>query len=177
MQNFNGIKTRNQLADYLGIPRWKLTHVLYVKKVDNMYTSFQIPEKNGSARIINAPNKDLKEIQRKLAEAIYKYYYIDLDNKKYTNGISHAFEKGKSIITNAEVHRNKRYIYNVDIESFFDSFHFGRVKGFFEKNKDFLFLKQVATTIAQIACYNGRLPQGAPTSPVITNIICNILDM
>ena len=142
-----------------------------------MYTTFEIPKKSGGKRVINAPNNDLKAIQKKLASAIYNFYYEDLGNKEREHSISHGFEKRKGIITNAEVHRNKRFVYNIDIDSFFDSFHFGRVKGFFEKNKDFLLPEQVAVTIAQLACYNGRLPQGAPTSPVITNIICNIMDM
>ena len=48
---------------------------------------------------------------------------------------------------------------------------------FYEKNKDFLLPREVAIVIAQIACYNGCLPQGAPSSPIITNLICQVLDM
>ncbi|HDM9232780.1 TPA: retron Ec67 family RNA-directed DNA polymerase/endonuclease, partial [Listeria innocua] len=55
--------------------------------------------------------------------------------------------------------------------------HFGRVQGYFEKNKSYLFPKNIATVLAQLTCYNGSLPQGAPSSPIITNLICNILDM
>lgn len=65
----------------------------------------------------------------------------------------------------------------MDLECFFDSFHFGRVCGYFEKNKDFLLPREVSIIIAQIACYNGRLPQGAPSSPIISNLICQVLDM
>lgn len=86
-------------------------------------------------------------------------------------------EKGKSFITNAQIHRNKRFVINVDLENFFDSFHFGRVRGYFMKNKNYQCSEEVATTIAQIACYEGKLPQGAPSSPIITNMICNIFDM
>lgn len=91
--------------------------------------------------------------------------------------ISHGFQKGKNIITNASVHRNKRYVLNLDLEDFFDSFHFGRIQGFFEKNRDFKLPREVAISIAQIACFNGKLPQGAPSSPIITNLVCQILDM
>ncbi len=45
------------------------------------------------------------------------------------------------------------------------------------KNRNYQFPKEVATAIAQIACYEGKLPQGAPSSPIITNMICNIFDM
>ena len=71
----------------------------------------------------------------------------------------------------------KRFVLNLDLENFFDSFHFGRVKGFFEKNNDFKMAPEVAIVVAQLTCYKGVLPQGAPTSPIITNLICNILDM
>ena len=82
----------------------------------------------------------------------------------------------KSIITNAKPHRNKRFVLNLDLENFFDSFHFGRVRGFFEKNKVLPLPHEVATVIAQLTCFEGSLPQGAPTSPIITNLICRIMD-
>lgn len=91
--------------------------------------------------------------------------------------ISHAFQKEKSIITNAQIHRNKRFVLNIDLENFFNSFHFGRVKGFFEKDKNFKVPPDVALIIAQLTCYQGVLPQGAPSSPIITNLICRILDL
>ena len=175
--NFSEIKTRNDFADFLGIKRGKLTHVLYIQKVDTMYSSFSIPKKDGSDRLINAPNDDLKQIQRKLANALWKYQ-IKLweDNNIYPN-ISHAFQKGKGIITNSSQHRNKRVVVNIDLEDFFDSFNFGRVRGFFIKNSYWMLTEEVATVIAQLTCYKGALPQGAPTSPIITNMICNIMDM
>lgn len=51
------------------------------------------------------------------------------------SNISHGFEKNKNIVTNAKVHCNKRYVVNIDLEDFFESFNFGRVKGYFEHNK------------------------------------------
>ena len=67
-------------------------------------------------------------------------------------------------------------VLNIDLENFFESFHFGRVRGFFIKNNNFLLPIEVATVIAQISCYEGKLPQGAPSSPIISNLICEILD-
>ncbi|PGC78808.1 retron Ec67 family RNA-directed DNA polymerase/endonuclease, partial [Bacillus toyonensis] len=177
MKKFNDIKTRDDLSDFLKIPTSKLTYVLYKKKTSNLYTSFEIPKKNGGIRHIKAPLKDLKEIQKRLALSLWTHQkYIWKENGINPN-ISHAFQKEKSIITNAQIHRNKRFVLNIDLENFFDSFHFGRVKGFFEKNKHFLLPQGVATIIAQLTCYEGNLPQGAPSSPIITNLICNILDM
>ncbi|WP_339164444.1 retron Ec67 family RNA-directed DNA polymerase/endonuclease [Siminovitchia sp. FSL W7-1587] len=173
MKEFYDIKTRNEFADFLNIPRKQLSYVLYVKGVNNLYTSFEIPKKNGGIRKIDAPLKELKDIQTKLAKALYKH---KAKGRKRKNNISHAFEKNKSIITNAKIHRNKRLVLNIDLENFFESFHFGRVRGFFNKNVNFLLPIEAATVIAQISCYEGKLPQGAPSSPIITNLICEILD-
>lgn len=177
MEEIKEIQTRNELADYIGVPRKKLSYVLYVKRIENLYESFEIPKKNGGSRQIHAPKKDLKQIQKSLAETLYKYEKEIAKKNGINSNISHAFEKGKSFITNAQIHRNKRFVINVDLENFFDSFHFGRVRGYFMKNKNYQCSKEVATTIAQIACYEGKLPQGAPSSPIITNMICNIFDM
>lgn len=177
MYKINNIKTKEELAGLLDIPIKKLTYILYVKKVDNMYTTFRIPKKNGGERQINAPEKPLKFIQKKLADILSDYRKNIYDREKINNKISHAFEKEKSFITNAKVHRNKRYVLNFDLKDFFDSFHFGRVKGYFEKNKYFKLPKEVSVILAQLTCYKGCLPQGAPTSPIITNLICSIFDI
>lgn len=177
MSTFNEIKSRNDLADYLKVPRSKLTHVLYVKSVDSYYSEFEIPKKNGDKREISSPSGDLKDIQTRLTNALWNYQCeLRMRSKKRTN-ISHAFEKEKGIITNARIHRNKRFVLNLDLKDFFDSIHFGRVPGFFEKDNEYLFPHEVAVVIAQLTCYKGKLPQGAPSSPIITNLICRILDM
>lgn len=176
MTRFDEITTRNELADFIGVKRKVLTHILYVEKDGTRYKSFTIPKRNGGTRNIYAPNNELKYVQRKLAQALIEYMDIIKEEENIKSNISHAFEKNKSIITNAEIHRNKKLVLNLDLKDFFDSFHFGRVCGYFQKNKFFLFNKEVATVIAQLVCYQGKLPQGAPTSPIITNLMCQILD-
>lgn len=171
------IYTRNDLADLLGIKRGKLTHILYIQRVDTMYSTFSIPKKNGDERTINAPNDDLKQIQRKLAKVLWEHQVKIWEDNNIQSNVSHAFQKRKSIITNSLRHKRKRYIVNIDLENFFDSFNFGRVRGFFIKNSFWNLTEEVATVIAQLTCYKGTLPQGAPTSPVLTNMICNIMDM
>lgn len=177
MTAFNTIKTRSDLADYLNIPPSKITYILFKRGVDSYYTEFEIPKKSGEPRRICAPTGDLKGVQRQLADALWEHQKSIYEELGIKPNISHAFEKGKSIITNAKIHRNKRIIVNVDLSDFFDSIHIGRVCGFFEKNKHFNLPHEPAITIAQLACYQGKLPQGAPTSPIITNLICQVLDM
>ena len=176
MKKFCDIKTRNDLADFLSIPRSSLTYILYVKKPDSYYSEFEIPKKNGSMRKICASSGDLKNLQKKLSNALWLYQKNIWEEKGVKPNISHAFEKKKSIITNAKIHRNKRFVFNLDLESFFDSFHFGRVQGYFEKNESFKLPHNVAVVVAQLVCYHGQLPQGAPSSPIITNLICQALD-
>jgi len=177
MDKICDINSRSGVADFLDIPYKQLTYILYIKKVDSLYISFEIPKKYGGFRQINAPKDNLKSLQKKLADSLWMYQDSLWREKNIKSSLSHAFEKGKSIFTNARIHKNKRFVMNVDLEGFFESFHFGRIRGFFEKNRDYKLPIEVATVLAQLTCYNGHLPQGAPSSPIITNIICQILDV
>lgn len=177
MSEFTDLKTRSDFFELLNIPKKSMTYLLYKKGTENSYNTFEVEKKSGGVRIINAPNDDLKSIQKRLASVLWKTQKENWKNKGIQPNVSHAFEKDKSIISNAQIHRNKRFVLNLDLLNFFDSFHFGRVKGFFEKDKAFKLPSEVALVIAQITCYNGCLPQGAPSSPIITNLICNILDL
>lgn len=182
MTKFNQLQTKDDFAKLLGLKSAKyINYLLYNIKTDNLYTTLTIPKKNGGERVIHAPKKELKFLQKKLADILWECYLESLESKSKDKNfkipvLSHAFEKGKSIITNSQMHRNKKYILNIDLKDFFDSFNFGRVRGFFIKDRDFAVSPEIATVIAQIACYQGKLPQGAPSSPIITNLITRILD-
>lgn len=182
MTKFNQLQTKDDFAKLLGLKSAKyINYLLYNIKTDNLYTTFTIPKKKGGERVIHAPKKELKSLQKKLADILWECYLESLESKSKDKNfkipvLSHAFEKGKSIITNSQMHRNKKYILNIDLKDFFDSFNFGRVRGFFIKDRDFAVSSEIATVIAQIACYQGKLPQGAPSSPIITNLITRILD-
>ena len=182
MTKFNQLQTKDDFAKLLGLKSAKyINYLLYNIKTDNLYNSFTIPKKNGGERVIHAPKKELKFLQKKLSNVLWECYLESIESKSKVKNfktpvLSHAFEKGKSIITNSQMHRNKKYILNIDLKNFFDSFNFGRVRGFFIKDRDFAVSPEIATVIAQIACYQGKLPQGAPSSPIITNLITRILD-
>mgnify|MGYP003436536387 CR=1 FL=1 len=177
MINWEDINTKKDFAEMLGIKYRQFTYLMYGKHFCNNYYQFTIPKKNGDDRVISSPNKELKQVQRKLADVLYIRQQSIWKKNHIQNKISHGFQKNKSIYTNAKAHRNKRYVVNFDIENYFDTINFGRVRGFFLKNRNFMLEEEVATTIAQLVCYNGSLPQGAPTSPIISNLICNNMDM
>ena len=132
-----------------------------------MYTQFMISKKNGKSRIISAPNKKLRNIQRKLA------YVLSLMYKPKV--CAYGFIDKKDIIGNASNHLRKKEILNIDLKDFFYQIHIGRIIGMLEK-KPYCVGHEAAVTIAQLCCYNGKVPQGAPTSPIISNMICAPLD-
>ena len=175
MLDLNKIRNTRELAYALGVPLKHLTYLLYAVNSEDKYTTFEIPKKSGGPRKICAPHKELKVLQSELANLIQKH--MQQDNLKMYFNHSHAFQKEKSIFSNAQIHCHKKYVYNIDLENYFDSFHFGRITGYFQKNKDLKLPEKVANMIAQLSCYKGTLPQGAPSSPAITNLIGNILDI
>lgn len=163
---FNDMESKDALLCVLNISSNKFDYLLYKKK--SLYTSFTINKRNGGTRVIYSPCIDLKKIQRELNEILIKNYQFD-------NNIVQGFNRGNSIKTNAKVHENSKYIINIDLKNFFDTIHFGRVRGMF-MNKPFNFNNYIATNLAKITCYDRKLPQGAPTSGIIANIICYNLD-
>ena len=194
------ISSKAEFANLLAVSPVFLTNCLYRIKPENQYTKFEIEKKTGGKRIIHAPLEDLKSLQKKTSILLMEC--IDIINKeKYPtnnnaidkkdahlkikiNGfphkqptLSHGFMKDRSIITNAMMHIGKVNVLNIDLEDFFGSFNFGRVRGFFIKNNEFKLNKNIATIIAQIACHENKLPQGSPCSPVITNLITHSLDI
>lgn len=177
LDNLKAATTRRDLAKLLNVKLVFLTNVLYRLGVDNQYSNFPIPKRNGGVRIISAPSSKLKDLQSKIASLLINCRQEIFAINGVENKLSHGFERDRTIITNALKHRGKNVVLNLDLKDFFKSFNFGRVRGFFLSNKDFKLHPDIATTIAKAACYQGSLPQGSPCSPVITNLICNILDV
>ena len=146
------LQTRAELAAALDIPLKKLTYLLYIKGTENCYSAFCIPKKSGGVRVICAPNEDLKEIQKKLASLLQdKQIEMHKDNKT-PRVLSHGFERGRNIFSNSKIHCKKRFVFNLDLEDFFGSTHFGRIVGYFEKNRFFGFSYEVAVAMAQVCC-------------------------
>ena len=167
IQNFKQLHSRQELAKLLEIEDKVLIYVLYRNGIANYYKTFDVVKKNGGLRKISAPSGSLKIIQSKLREILDICY----NPRPCVQG----YVKDRSVITNAEKHKHPRFILNIDVKGFFDAINFGRVRGYFLK-KPFEFNKEISTIIAQICCLDGILPQGAPTSPIIANLICSRFD-
>jgi RNA-directed DNA polymerase len=158
IQNKNGAKYR---------PFSKKRVAFYYFHIKDKYQEFKIPKKSGGERIINAPDRYLLKIQRRINLILYLLF-------KPTNQ-SHGFLIGRSIKTNALPHQKKKYVLNMDIQDFFPSVSFFRVRAVLQI-KPTEINKPLAHIIGNFCTLDGKLPQGAPTSPVITNIICQKLD-
>jgi len=163
----------------LGMKPAALAYILYKLSPAQKYKSFDIEKRSGGVREIMAPEPRLKLVQRRLADLLLRCQSeIEVSiGVKDEGTLAHGFKPRLSISTNAQKHRNRRWVFNADIEDFFPTINFGRVYGFFQKNHHFALSRPVVTIIAQIACHQNRLPQGSPCSPVISNIIAHILDI
>nr|WP_199326022.1 reverse transcriptase domain-containing protein [Nostoc parmelioides] len=166
-EKFYSLKQASDIADLLGVSYPRLVYHIYVVDPNQRYTTFEIAKKSGGVRQISTPITALKIIQRKLNQVLQAVYEIKPS--------VHGFVMGKNIVTNAQAHAKKRYVFNIDLKDFFPSINFGRVRGMFMATPYGLH-PEVATVLAQICCHNNQLPQGAPTSPIITNMICAKMD-
>ncbi|HAT3808374.1 TPA: RNA-directed DNA polymerase [Morganella morganii] len=176
LEKLKACNSKPDFARLLGIDPVFMTRVIYIRNTDNLYSQFTIKKKNGTDRIISAPDSELKEIQSKLSDLLQDCLNNLRENLKEDNYFSHGFERNRSIITNAEKHKSKKWVLNIDLCNFFDEFNFGRVRGYFLKNNNFSLSAEISTLIAKIACHQDKLPQGSPCSPVITNLILVSLD-
>lgn len=170
-------KSLHDVADLLGFKAAALSFILYKKNGASKYKQFDIPKRHGGTRQICAPMPELKLLQRRLSDLLQNCVEEINAINSQDDQISHGFKRKRSIITNAKEHRNRKYVFNVDLTDFFGSINFGRVRGFLMKDKNFSLHADVATVLAQIACYENALPQGSPCSPVISNLIGHVLDI
>lgn len=129
------------------------------------YREFQIPKKSGGSRTILAPYPALMECQN----WIYKNILSDVNIHPCAQG----FTNKKSIVTNAKVHINQKEFLKIDLENFFPTITINQVINVF---KSLGYTHKVSFYLAAICCYDKNLPQGAPTSPILSNIISLNLD-
>lgn len=177
LEKLHNTKTLKGFARLLGYKPKSLAFILYKLPPESKYTTFEIAKSSGGKRTIHAPIPQLKLLQKILSKLLQDCFEEAYGTNKYGSALSHGFRRGHSILTNANKHKNKRYVFNIDLKDFFPSLNFGRVRGFFIASNDFKLHPDIATIIAQIACHENKLPQGSPVSPVISNLIGHILDI
>jgi RNA-directed DNA polymerase len=166
-ERFFALQTREDVARLLEIEDKRLVYYLYILPPREQYRLFEIQKKSGAPRQIAAPITPLRIIQRKLNQVLQSVYR--------PGAAVFGFVQEKGIKGNAERHIDRNYVLNIDIQDFFPSINFGRVYGLFLA-KPYQRTRAVATVLAQICTLNNALPQGAPTSPIISNMICARLD-
>ena len=127
---------------------------------ENFYRTFTIPKKSGGRRTISEPLPSLKEIQTWILEEIL--------NKQAVSRYAKAYVKNRSIRQNARFHLRQKIVLTIDIEDFFGSLHSKKVYGVF---REIGYSIPVSTLLSELCCLNSSLPQGAPTSPALSNIL------
>jgi hypothetical protein len=174
-----------QLAEALGLTVVKLRWLAYHRDAATRihYRRFVIPKRGGGERAIWAPLPALKAAQHWILRNIAERLPV--------HGAAHGFLPGRSTLTNAAAHTGARVVVKMDLKNFFPTVTLRRVKGIFRKAG---YREQVATLLALLCTESPRevvelegqtyyvalgprcLPQGAPTSPALTNTLCLQLD-
>jgi hypothetical protein len=175
----------NGLAQAMGLPVARLRWLAYHRETDTgtHYYSFTIPKRDGSPRTISAPKRELKAAQRWMLREVAERLPV--------HSAAHGFLPERSILSNAAAHAGAPVLVKLDIRDFFPSVTWRRVKGLLRKAG---LPEQIATLLSLIATaaprevvqFRGKtlhvavgprvLPQGAPTSPALTNALCLRLD-
>ena len=164
--------------DEFGTRKYKVTaeqllHFSNAKIVPNRYKTFQIRKKSGGTRDINAPCYQLG-ILLYITNILFKAVYSPSSSVM-------GFTEGKSVVDNAKMHANHHYVFNIDLKDFFPSIPQARVWARLQL-PPFNFSQEIANVVAGLCCHLNAdgtacvLPQGAATSPLLTNAICDTLD-
>ncbi|MGG0747259.1 reverse transcriptase family protein [Priestia megaterium] len=182
------IFSTKHLSEIVNIPYSKLKHL--IKFRERYYGTFKLSKKRGGYREISCPNNIIKSIQRWINTSILKVIRPDNSCKSYM--------PGSSILNNAEMHKDQEAILKMDFYRFFDTITEKKVYLFF---KSLGYLNNVAFDLARLTTITPRdnyrlevekdkftpknfrvtdegfLPQGAPTSPLLSNLIARRLDV
>lgn len=171
------LSSRAEVAALVGVTEEELTAFMRPGSASGSgYVEFDVPKRSGGTRRIAAPRAKLRAAQRALLDQVL--------SKIPLHGAAHGFAFDRSVVTNAQLHVGATIVVKVDLEEFFPSVHYRRVRGLFEA---YGYNTEVASTLAGLTTWRaklpdgrvawpGCLPQGAPTSPAIANIVCRRLD-
>ena len=151
------------IGHYLGISPRLVGHM--ARAPQKYYRPFNIPKKNGSTRRIDAPRVFLKTVQRYLLDCILQQVML--------HKAAVGFRPKMNCSTGAERHVGRPYLWNIDLKDFFPTVTFKQVQAVFAQIG---YQNETAFFLARLCCLDDRLPQGAPTSPALANIIFTPVD-
>lgn len=161
------LNSAQDVAAFLGVPYGSMIYALWRAPETARYRAFEIPKRSGGMRPILSPAGIVRDMQTALAPHLAAGYDAHPG--------AHGFIKARSILTNARQHVGQRLVLNVDLADFFPTINFGRVRGLFMA-APFHLGPGAATALAQLCTHRNGLPQGAPTSPALSNFIAASLD-
>lgn len=161
------LQTKKELADFLNLSLDKLNYFVSADSFYSLYRHRLVPKRNGGFRELLIPRSDLKRVQRIIAKQLEKHYK--------PLPCVHGFVRGRSIRTNADIHVGSQVIVGLDIKDFFPSISSKRVYGLL-KSKKLGLSSEVAFCLSRLISTPKGLPQGAPSSPIISNMICLGMD-
>ena len=169
---FTSIRSVTTLCHLLKTDRRKL----YLISKQPKYKTFTIPKKGGGERKIEDPSADLKRLLYQLNRYLSSVYFFEKSRAAYgfITGVKNDDDR-RNVLTNARKHVGKPYLLNVDLKDFFHSVTHDKVVEIFS-GKPFRFKRALPELLADLTTYQGRLPMGAPTSPVLSNLACRDLD-
>ena len=160
------------IADDLKLDRYYIENV--ISKADFSYRDYLIPKKSGGVRAVAQPSPELKTLQ----------YWVSYNilNKLPVSKAAFAYKRGDSIKKHAEFHRQSKHLLHTDISSFFPSIHLSHLKTIVEKHTKIIYdlqldFEDAIEQIGKICFREDSLCIGAVSSPIISNIIMNPIDL
>lgn len=160
-------QTAKETAAVLEVPWGQLKYLIYDQPEKERYATWWLPKRNGGSRRIDSPYSGISILQEKVVQILKTSYK--------PGPWVQAFGEGCSVVKNANRHRKRPWVLNIDLKDFYGSINFGRVRGLLMA-RPLNLSSAAASLIAQIVTYKNRLPQGAPSSPLISNMVAWALD-
>lgn len=154
---------QNHLALLLGLELEDMLSMVW--GTESFYRTFKIRKRSGGSRQLSAPYPSLLKAQQWINDNI-------LQTRELPNCVT-GFRSGYSILDNARMHAGRDKLVKLDIENFFPSIDFRRVMFIF---RQLGYSVKVSFLLSKLCTLNNKLPQGAATSPALSNIICSKMD-
>jgi RNA-directed DNA polymerase len=159
------------LSQLLGLKKEILEQLIE----EDDYQTFLIPKKKGGCRMIQAPPPELKRLHRRLNYYLQAYYSLMAPYNVMGFTFNAKNKPPRNILANALVHAGRHEVIHIDLKDFFANVSAQQIFNLFS-GRHFQYPRHIAATLTLLCTYQGSLPMGAPTSPILTNFICWELD-